>query len=245
MSGYSNFAKYYDILTIDVNYQARAEYIDNLFEQNQLKPEIVLDLACGTGSMSIELDKLGYEVIGVDSSIDMLSIAKEKAVDAEILFLCQKMENFDLYGTVNAVVCNLDSINHLSNIKKVEQCFNRVSLFLEKGGLFIFDINTPYKIKNILGNNTFIYDYPEVYCIWQNSYSEKMKKIEFDLTFFEKNAMHYERFDEHFSEKEYSINSLTNILNKTGMEVLSIYNELTFDTITDESKRAVFVARKG
>ena len=245
MSGYSNFAKYYDTLTKDVNYQARAEYIEKLFEQNKLKPEIVLDLACGTGSMSIELDKLGYEVIGVDSSIDMLSIAKEKAVDADILFLCQKMESFDLYGTVNAIICNLDSINHLSNIRKVEQCFNRVSLFLEKGGLFIFDINTPHKIKNILGNNTFIYDYPEVYCIWQNSYSEKMKRIDFDLTFFEKNETNYKRFEESFSEKEYSINAITNILIKTGMKVVSIYNELTFDEITEENQRAVFVARKG
>ena len=155
MSGYSNFAKFYDTLTQDVNYQARAEYSNKLFEQNRLKPEIVLDLACGTGNMSIELAKLGYDVIGVDSSIDMLTVAKEKTADTNILFLCQKMETLDLYGTVNAVICNLDSINHLSNIKKVEQCFKQVSLFLEKGGLFIFDINTPYKIKNILGGLIF------------------------------------------------------------------------------------------
>jgi ubiquinone/menaquinone biosynthesis C-methylase UbiE len=244
MSSYSNFAKYYDVLTNDVNYQARAEYLVRIFELHQLKPEIVLDLACGTGSMSIELGKLGYDVIGVDSSIDMLSVANEKAVDFDILLLCQKMENLDLYGTVNAVVCNLDSINHLPNIKKVEQCFRRVSLFLEKDGLFIFDINTPYKIKNILGNNTFVYDYPQVFCVWQNSYLEKTRKINFDITFFEKNATHYQRFDEHFSEKEYCIKELTDILNKTGMEVVSIYNELTFADISDDSLRAVFVAKK-
>ncbi len=244
MSGYSAFAQYYDHLTQDVDYPTRADYLVRLFEQHGQNPKLILDLACGTGSLSVELASRGYDVIGVDSSIDMLSIAREKAVEQDILFLCQKMENLDLYGTVDAVICNLDSINHLSTIKKVEQCFKRVSLFLEKEGLFLFDINTPYKFKHILGNNTFIYDTPDVYCIWQNTYSEKLKKTDFDLTFFEKNAAGYQRSDEHFSEKEYSIEELTELLNKSDMELVSIYQELTFDPITEKSQRAVFVARK-
>lgn len=244
MSSYSSFAKYYDILTNDVNYKARAEYLVKIFEQHMSKPEIILDLACGTGSMSIELAKLGFDVIGVDKSIDMLSVAREKSVDLDILFLNQTMEAFDLYGTVNAVICNLDSINHLSSSKKVEQCISRVSLFLEKDGLFIFDINTPHKIKNILGNNTFIYDNPKVYCIWQNTYSEKDKKITFDLTFFEKYETNYQRFNEHFSEKEYSVEELSTILKKVGMEIVAIYDEMTFEPISEKSQRAVFVVRK-
>ena len=167
---YSYFAGVYDELTGNISYKERAAYFHAIIEKYRTKGPILLDLACGTGSLSVELSRLGYDVIGVDNSPEMLSVAQQKRCESgeDILFLCQDMTALDLYGTIDATVCALDSINHVTDPKAVRKIFQNVSLFTIPGGLFIFDVNTPYKHRSVLGNNTFVYDCSDVYCVWRS-----------------------------------------------------------------------------
>lgn len=252
MTAYGDFARFYDILTTDVDYPRRARYIGEVFRRFGKNPELVLDLACGTGGISFELLKMGYDVIGVDRSPQMLSAAaaKNPADGASVMLLCQDMRDLDLYGTVDAAVCCLDSINHLTSPQAVNEVFSKVSLFLNPGGLFVFDVNTEYKFSHTLLNNAFVYDYDDVYCIWQNRYNTKTKLCRFELTFFENCGSYndnssYRRFDEQFSERAYSAAQIKNFLKKNGLSLKGIYNELSFDQPKDDCERFVFVAEKG
>ena len=188
MAGYDVFARYYDALTANVDYKGRAAYLRRLLEHLHHEPGIVLDLACGTGSLTLELYKLGMDVYGVDGSIAMLSEAKDKAYDmeADVMFLCQKMQTLDLFGTVNTVFCSLDSINHLSGEAQVQAAFDRVAFFMDNDSWFIFDVNTLYKHEKVLGNNTYIYDLADIYCAWQNRYSpQDIEKLEANIATLE------------------------------------------------------------
>ncbi len=157
---YSLFASVYDDLTLNVDYKIRAEYIASILRDYNIDNGLLLDLACGTGSLSVEFSRMGYDVIATDASPDMLVEAQNKAYDKEqnIMFLCQKMQETDLYGTVRAIVCSLDSINHLSNAEELNETFSVLKNFIDNGGIMVFDVNTLYKHKKVLGNNTFIYD---------------------------------------------------------------------------------------
>lgn len=244
---YSCFAKFYDTLTSDIDYKSRAEYFLNLINKFNGSTGIILDLACGTGSLSVEFAKKGIEVIGVDSSYDMLSIANSKNYEnnVAVLYLCQDSSELDLYGTVSCVVCALDSINHITNERKLKETFLKVSLFLEPNGIFIFDCNTIYKHQNILSNNTFVYDYDNVYCVWQNTLYNDKVSVNISLDFFEKAKDNkYIRYSESFCEKAYSIEHLKAVLDDCGLETLSVYQGDTFDLISDKSERAVFVCMR-
>lgn len=157
MTDYSRFAEYYDVLTKNICYKERAAYFNTLIERFGGKSGgILLDLACGTGSLSEEFTKLGYDVIGVDNSQEMLSVALEKKLDSDlpIQYLHQNMTKLDMFGTIDITICALDSLNHLPNLDAVKATAERVSLFTNPGGLFIFDVNTPYKHEKVLANNT-------------------------------------------------------------------------------------------
>lgn len=250
MAGYGDFAYYYDLLTENVDYESRCNYISALLAENGVGKGILLDLACGTGTLSMLLSKKGYDVIGVDASQEMLSQAQEKKIeaDADIIFLCQKMEELDLFGTINAAVCTLDSINHVTNEDTVREIFRRVSLFMEDKGIFIFDINTPYKHKEILGDNTFIYDMDEVYCVWQNTTDENLlTKVSLDI--FEKDEENeddevYYRYSEEFYEKGYDLEKIKEFLTENKFEVLAVYEEMTKESVKSDTQRAVFIAKK-
>ena len=247
MSGYGLFANVYDTLTENVNYTARADYIADLLAENGITGGILLDLACGTGTLSIEMAKKGYEVIGVDASADMLSEAMNNAYESEenILFLCQPMQELDLYGTINAAICTLDSINHLTDEQDVQAAFNKVSLFTEQGGIFIFDVNTIYKHREILADNTFVYDLDEVYCVWQNSLDKETDTVQIDLDIFEMlEDGAYERTQESFCERAYSVECLKDMLAKAGFDVLNVYDELTKNEPNEKSERLFIIARK-
>ena len=168
MDTYNVFADFYDALTLNVNYEDRANYIINVFKKLNHNMGITLDLACGTGNLTIELAKRNVDIYGIDGSEEMLSQAFQKSAEnnLNLLFLCQKMQNIDLYGTIDTCICTLDSINHLTNINDVQKTFDKVSLFMNPKGYFLFDVNTIYKHQNILSNNTFVYDTDEVYCVW-------------------------------------------------------------------------------
>ncbi len=247
MSGYVDFAAFYDRLTEDVGYPQRAAYLAGLLAENGVEKGLVLDLACGTGSLTLELAKLGYEMIGVDASPDMLCAARGKCMQAgvEVLFLCQPMESLDLYGTVRAAVCTLDSLNHITQMETLREAFRRVSLFLEPGGIFVFDVNTPYKHREILGGNTFVYDLEGLYCVWQNELTQPGDVVEITLDFFvEQEDGSYLRYGEQFAERAYSHAELLALLDESGLDLICRYAEMEQAIPKADTQRVVYVVRK-
>ncbi len=245
---YGVFSSVYDILTDNVQYKKIANRICSLLSQNGIDGGLLLDLGCGTGTLSFILEENGYDIIGVDQSFDMLSVANEKKyeLNSNAIFLCQSAEELDLYGTVDCAVCVLDTINHINTLDKVKQAIEKVSLFMNMNGVFIFDINTLYKHEQVLADNTFVYDMDEVYCVWQNSYCEAKKRTDIDLDFFikEENGENFERYSESFSEFSYDTDDILNILNDSGFEILQISDDYSDSPVNDKTERAVFVARK-
>lgn len=247
MGGYGCFAYYYDTLTGNISYKSRAEYIDSLVMLHGGKKNILLDLACGTGSLSEEFSRMGYDVIGVDGSEMMLNEALDKKFDSglNIQYLCQDMTELDMFGTIDVTVCALDSLNHLCDLDAIKKTIGRVSLFCEPEGLFIFDVNTPYKHKNVLGNNTFVYDLDDVYCVWQNTYAEKDNRVEIALDLFEKQENgSYVRYEESFAEIAFDESVIDKILTDCGMEIAAKYDYDTMEPVRADSEKIVYVARK-
>lgn len=246
MSRYGSFAEYYDSLTSNVDYSKTAEYVSNILNENGINKGILLDLACGTGTMSLIMAQKGYDVIGVDNSPEMLGEAREKACEAgeDILFLCQDMCNIDLYGTVDCTVCLLDSLNHLESKEELLAAFQRVSLFTVPGGLFVFDVNTEYKHKYVLGDNTFVYENDDVYCVWQNEYDDESKTVEIFLDFFQEENGLYRRSSEYFSERAFSDSDIKNLLSEAGFTDIKAYGELRKTAPSDTEERIFYVARK-
>lgn len=247
MDGYRSFAYFYDLLTGNISYRKRAEYFDMLVRKHGGRKNILLDLACGTGSLSEEFARMGYDVIGVDGSEDMLNVALDKKFESgrNIQYLCQDMTRLDMFGTIDVTVCALDSINHLGSLGDIERTFGRVSLFCEPDGLFIFDLNTPHKHRNILGDNTFVYDLEDVYCVWQNSYSEKDNRVEMSLDFFERGEDgSYKRYEDGFAEIAFEEEIIDGLLEKCGFEIVGKYD---YDTVLPpraDSEKIVYAAKK-
>lgn len=243
---YSSFALFYDGLTKNVPYDKQAEYLLSVLKKHEHNSGLTLDLACGTGSLTIALAKAGVDIYGVDASAEMLSEAQQKASDEnlELLFLCQKMQKLNLFGTIDTVICNLDSINHLISEKDLREAFSRISLFLNPGGYFLFDVNSIYKHRKILGNNTFVYDTDKVYCVWQNRLEEKSALVSISLDFFEKNGSVYHRSSEAFAERAYSIKTLENFLLEAGLQTEKVYKAMTFEEPEEKTERFLFVTKK-
>lgn len=246
MSSYSFFAKYYDELTQNVEYSRRADYFSALLLSCGIESGTVLDLACGTGSLTVELAKHGYDMIGVDASGDMLCRAQNKAFESGVspMFLCQRMQELDLYGTVDAAICSLDSINHLTDEKDVKRTFERLRLFVAPGGVFIFDVNTVYKHKNVLGDNAFVYEYPDVFCVWQNSFNGQDNTVDITLDFFENCGETYKRRSENFSERAYEIDFLKSLLDTAGFDTEFVFDDMSREPLRADSQRAVIAARR-
>ncbi len=241
--GYGPLAYWYDFLTEDIDYPKRAAYFDSLNETGFADKGILLDLGCGTGKMSRAFAALGYSVIGVDCDEDMLSVARHHS-DDDILYLCQDMRNLDLYGTVSVAVCALDGINHLLSEEDVLTAFKKISLFLEKGGYFIFDVNTPYKHREILKDNLFVLDYDDVYLVWENRLSAG-DLVEMELTYFvpSKGGL-YRRYRSLIYERAYPVEVIEKLLKRAGFQTLHIYEGDTKKPLDGHSQRAVFVAKK-
>lgn len=248
MKNYGYFASFYDGLTNNVHYEKTAQYILSLAERYHHDMRLTLDLACGTGSLTVLLKKMGVDIYGIDASEEMLSVAQEKALSQNIhgmLFLCQKMQNLDLFGTIDTCICTLDSINHITSPKDLQKVFDKVSFFMNPKALFIFDVNTPYKHQKILADNTFVYDTEDVYCVWQNTLSKDNRTVDISLDFFEKtDSNHYQRYHEHFREYAYTHEELSVMLRKAGFELLDVFAELSFEAPTDTSQRNFYIARK-
>ena len=242
---YSLFAKYYDAFTENADYAARADYLCQLIETYGIGKGILLDLACGTGSLSFEMEKRGFDVIGTDISAEMLDEALEKKLQtgSNIMFLNQDMCETDLFGTITSCICTLDSLNHIDSAEKLGAAFSKVSLFSEPGSVFIFDVNTEYKHREVLGENAFIFENENCFLAWQNEVCEDAS-VNIYLDFFEKQGDTYQRESEYIKEYYYSDACLKSLLEQTGFELLEIFDDLSFEAPVGTSERKIFVARK-
>lgn len=240
---YSSFASVYDDLTLNVDYKRRADYISDILNDYGIDSGLLLDLACGTGSLSVEFAKKGFDVIAADSSADMLAQAQDKAFSegVNIMFLCQKMQETDLYGTVRAIVCSLDSVNHLENIGEFQKTLTVLKNFIDDDGIMIFDVNTLYKHREILGNNTFVYDEKNVYCVWQNRLLPDGVTVNINLDFFVKKGEDYERFNENFKETAFSDEEITSAVSDAGFKVINRYADLSRNEPEEKTERVYYV----
>ena len=245
MKSYAEFAHIYDkLMHADVNYEQWADYIENIFDMYDINPSLVCDLACGTGNITIPMSRRGYDMTGVDISEEMLNIAREKSDGLDILYLNQSLTKLDLYGSMGAFLCMIDGFNYILSPKQLEDIFKRLkTCFMDPDALLIFDISSRYKLKNIIGNNTFIHSQKDVFYSWQNRYIENKNISDMMLTFFTKGKYGYHRFEERHLQRAYSEKEIKYLLKKAGFKEINAYNELTFDSATSESERIVFIAR--
>ena len=248
MAGYQTaFARYYDALTADVDYRARGAYLKRLAERHGGRFRLVLDLACGTGSLAVELARLGAEVIAVDGSGEMLAQAMNKSagLTPPVLYLCQGMEELDLYGTVDTTLCTLDSLNHLPDREALRRVFHRVWLFTEPGGLFLFDMNTPYKHREVLGGAAFVRETPEVCCVWQNTLDPRDDSVEIQLDFFAREmGDRYRRYSECFREAAWPREEVQELLKAEGFRLLELRGDYTDAPPGPREERVVYIARR-
>lgn len=252
VDGYSSIARVYDKLNKEINYAEWADFIEKCFERYlDKKPEIVLDLACGTGSMTYELAGRGYDMIGIDGSAEMLSEAYSRGTavcDKSILYLHQDMRGFELYGTVGAVTCCLDSLNYLTGDGDLAKCFNTVHNYLEPNGIFVFDMNTPYKFENVYGDNSYILEDNEngrnIFCGWQNYYDRQSKICNFYLSLFEECDTAYIRSDEEQQERCYDFEEIKSTLLKCGFELLCVCSDYKFSEVNENTERWYFVVKR-
>lgn len=247
MSSYDVLSLAYDQLTDNVEYEARSKYISGFFHRFGIADGILLDLACGSGRLTVLLAQMGYDMIGADASAGMLSYAQARAADAgvDVRFICQDMRDLDLYGTVRGCVCSLDSINHLTSLADVQTVFQKVSLFTEPGGLFVFDVNTIYKHRYVLKDNVFAFETDDFFLTWQNELQPDGVTVcnTVDL-FYTENGGVYRRESESFLEKAYSVGALQKVAESAGFEICGIYDDMTAHPPTPLSERIYFVCRK-
>ena len=244
---YSSFAAFYDSLQSDVMYSERTDYIAELFKKYDRLPTQLLDVACGTGGFSLQFAKRGISVIGADPSPEMLSFARMKAdKDGLDLFLiCQSANETELPEKVDGAICCLDSINHITDKRELASSFKKISRAVLSGGLFIFDVNTVYKHREILSGNTFIIENDDVYCVWQNSDCKKNGTVDICLDFFgKKDDGSYIRSTEEFSERAYTDDELKSMLSDAGFEVEAVLGDMSFKAPQRCEERVIYVAKK-
>lgn len=241
---YEELSNVYDILTADAQYDKRYSYLKELFERFDRMPTLLLDLACGTGSFSRRFANDGVSVIGADSSPEMLSIAASKACK-DILYICQKAQELELYGTVDGAICCLDSLNHITDYGDFCTALKKVSMFLEKDRLFIFDVNTLFKHREVLGNNTIVKEEENAVCIWQNELlnDEKTVNIYLDLFKEEENGLYSRSFD-FINERAYTEDEIENALNEANLKKIEIFGEFTYEKPSFDCERAVYITKK-
>ena len=242
MTGYGDFAEAYDALTFNVPYDEIADYYARILGE-MTDGKRLLDMGCGTGSLTVRLAERGFDVIGQDASPDMLTFAAAKS--DKVTWICQKMEETELGEQVDAIVSTLDSVNHLPDRAAAERCFRRAAENLKSGGAFVFDVNTIRKHRETLGDNTFVYDVDGVYCVWTNTFdpTDNGVGIELDL-FFEEEDGCYSRGGESFREIAFSEQELREMLAAAGFEVVNVWGYLTFGAPNENSDKLLIAARK-
>ncbi len=245
---YDLIAPIYDEINKEIDYSAWADFIESVVNKNAFsRPELVLDLGCGTGSMTLELGKRGYDMTGVDLSVEMLDIARERSYDAgladKMLWLCQDMTEFELYGTVDLAVSCLDCLNHLTKPGDLDKCLDLVHNYLIPDGLFIFDVNGKAKFENVYSDRSYVMETDGAMCIWQNNYNPKSHLCDFYITLFNEEDGAYQRYDELQRERMYPLATLKKKLVSAGFEFIGAYSDYSFTPATDDDERIYLVAR--
>ncbi|MGN0334759.1 MAG: class I SAM-dependent DNA methyltransferase [Lachnospiraceae bacterium] len=247
MEAYSGFAAVYDLFMDNIPYGEWTEYVKELLEDEGIVSGIAVDLGCGTGSVTELLAESGFDMIGIDNSEEMLDIAMEKREESghEILYLLQDMREFELYGTVRAVVSICDSMNYLPEEEDLKDVFSLVHNYLDNEGIFIFDMNTPYKYREILADNTFAEDREESSFIWENFYDEETQINQYDLTLFVRGEDgRYDKFEETHLQRAYDPERVCELIRGSGLELLHVYDAFTKNKPEETSDRIYFVCRR-
>lgn len=249
MEAYTSFAEVYDQFMDNVPYREWADFLQEILQKEGINDGLVLDLGCGTGSMTEELAGRGYDMIGVDNSEDMLEIAMEKRQESghDILYLLQDMQEFELYGTVRAVVSVCDSVNYVSEKEELEQVFRLVNNYLDPGGIFVFDFNTEYKYREVLGDRTIAENREDSSFIWDNYYYEEEHMNEYELTLFIQEADQkelYHKYQETHFQRAYTLEEIRELLEKSGLRFVAAYEDYTKEAPGKGSERICVVARE-
>ena len=241
MSEYSFFARFYDELTQNVDYERRAEHFSALLLSYGIKSGTVLDLACGTGTMTWLLTQRGYEVIGVDGSEEMLAAAMSKSgqtAGIPPVFLHQSMPRLDLYGTVDAAVCCLDSLNYLTDPRDVQRTLRRLHLFVAPGGMLVFDVNTVAKLSALDGQ-VFLDETEDTLCLWRTEYSRGLCSYYMDL-FFRRDDGAWDRQAELHRQRAYTVEQLTGWLTEAGFGDIRVYGDMRLRRPREDEQRIYF-----
>lgn len=244
MEAYTSFAQVYDLFMDNVPYEVWGEYLDKLFKEYGIEDGLLLDLGCGTGKLTRIMNEKGYDMIGVDYSYEMLDIAKSLSNES-ILYLMQDMREFELYGTVRGIYSACDCMNYILDEDELKEVFALANNYLDPGGLFVFDVNTPYKYYELLAENTFAENREEGSFIWENYFDEEEQINEYDLTLYIKEEDgRYQRFQEAHYQKCYEIETIQKLLEEVGFEFVAAYDAYTKDPISEESEKVLFIARE-
>lgn len=248
MDAYTSFASVYDTFMDNIPYEEWAEYLMDLLKEYGISDGLVLDLGCGTGNMTELLASAGYDMIGVDNAEEMLEIAMEKRAKSghDILYLLQDMREFELYGTVKAIVSICDSINYITEEEDLLEVFRLANNYLDPKGTFIFDFNTVHKYREILGNQTIAEDREDCSFIWDNYYYEDEQINEYELSLFikEQDSDLYRKYQETHYQKAYDMETIKGLVEESGLEYVTAFDAFTRNMPTKESERVYVVARE-
>ena len=265
MDAYSEFSKWYDELMEDVPYDEWFDFVRDILSKDGIDDGLVCELGAGTGNFTMRLAEAGYDMIGVDNSEEMLAKARtkmEKILDSseenkdkksrvsDILYLCQDMREFELYGTVRAIVSVCDSINYILEDDEIIQTFKYVNNYLDPKGLFIFDFNTDYKYREVIGDNTVAESNDDVSFIWSNYFDEESRVNEYEVSFFVKTDDTsaednlYKRFVEYHYQRGYTLDEMKSFIKTAGLVFVNAYDADGFGEPTDKSERIFVVARE-
>ena len=244
---YNEFAYFYDEFNGEADYDALYSHIHSQLEAHGIRDGILADLGCGTGELTLMLTQAGYDMIGIDNSPDMLEVAQEKRVESglDILYLMQDMREFELYGTVRAVVSICDCMNYILEEEDLLEVFCLANNYLDPGGIFVFDMNTPYKYREVIGNTTIAENREEGSFIWENCFDEESQVNEYALTLFIKEEDDlYRKHEEFHYQKAYEPERVKELLEEAGLKVEAIYDAFTREPVREDSERIYFIARE-
>ena len=257
MQPYTSFASVYDLFMDNVPYEDWATYVQKILKQYKIEKGLIVELGCGTGSMTRQMADKGYDMIGIDNSEEMLQLAREKNEEGydSILYLCQDMREFELYGTVSAIISVCDSMNYILSEEDMLQVFKLANNYLDPQGILIFDLDTQYAYQEVLGDHTVAENREEGSFIWENTYYEDEMLNEINLTLFipkqmeetddkEESGSVYHKYEETHYRRAYSIDAIRQLIEQAGMEWVTAYDALTFRKPEKESERVYIIARE-
>lgn len=246
MEAYRNLARSYDRLTNDVDYEATVAFYERILRSEGLHPRSCVDLACGTGSVAAILAQKGLQVLGVDQSEEMLTVAQQKveALENRPMFVCQSLQQLCLPRGVDMAVCALDSLDYITEPEDCAEAIRRVYRALNPGGIFLFDVNTPEKLRAMDGQ-VFLDEDEDVYCVWRGEFSEQTNICAYGMDLFQRQGESWVRSFEEHREYAYSAEQLVGYLKKAGFTRIRVYGDRVMERPRPGEQRIYIQARKG